>query len=792
MVTNFILLKVSSWSETANMEEEIEEVEFESRPTSARRTLTLRNNAARQVAVNFMPSRQLPYNTLRLRRNNSEHNALLEEVDAAEADTPDSVEKQADIIVREMEQHKRLMEDDPEAEEMRREALRDLPQGLTMKRNVRAKLSASVSLRSKRRPISLWKRIKYRIGFAWKRLRDRCRDVVFSFEFWYEPIRQIEGHFGSAVGSYFYFLRWLFAIDLLLAILVVTFVVIPQALHDEHKADRVQLGALDFVTGGGGLADSLLFYGHYHEGTIATPTALTYNMAYAYFFTMVCLYILFFGVLCYRTAYSYRLNFIETSGGLSHVFANKVFCGWDFGVVTQEAAQLNANSLYNEFKELLNEQNRKKTATSCCIKFAQYVTNVIISIFVVALIVGIQWGLWLLLGWKTGLLHWELCVSVVVTACVTLCPLMFHVVVALEFYNPRTALYVTLARTWLLDVGALMLLLVYWSQKHADECWETAFGQEAYRLVLLDSAISLLVLPLFEFTRGLIYNWSKSESAPEFNIAYNSLTLIYNQAVLWFGMLFCPLLVIAVTLKLLLLFYIKKECALRACQPARKVWRAAQTQTVLYMFVTLSLFTTLFGVGSLFFRTSSHACGPFRGYDYVYGVLSEGVLRLSDRHTARNVLTFIVRPGVIGFLMLFLSVAVYYMRAKALAQRSMVDILRHMLVLQAKDKDFLLTAIANVSNGEWRYSPKPTDEGPDSHTWKYLREVRKPSNSGFHFDASRLSHSLIEGRPRSFVKENRASNYNERKPEDGDTDSSFSWQGSNNYLNKSEEDRPWP
>ncbi|XP_047024668.1 transmembrane channel-like protein 3 isoform X1 [Helicoverpa zea] len=770
------------------MEDEIEEIE--ARPQSARRNLTLRNNAARQVAVNFMPSRQLPYNTLRLRRNTSEHNALLEEVDAAEADAPDSADKQADIIVREMEQHQRLMEDDPVAEELRREALRDLPQGLTMKRNVRAKLSASVSLRSKRRPISMWKRMKYRIGFAWKRLKDRCRDVVFSFEFWYEPIRQIEGHFGSAVGSYFYFLRWLFALDLLLATLVVAFVVIPQALHDETRPDRVQLTFLDFFTGKGGLTDSLLFYGHYHDGPISTQSSMTYNMAFAYFFTMVCLYLMFFAVLCYRTAYSYRLNFIETSGGLSHVFANKVFCGWDFGVVTPEAAKLNANSLYNEFKELLSEQNRKQTATSWLTKLGQYATNVIISVFVLALIGLIEWGLWLLLGWRSGVQHWELCVSVIVTVCVTVCPLMLHVLVKLEFYTPRTALYVTLARTWLLDVGTLMLLLVYWSQAHAGQCWETSFGQEAYRLVLLDSVVSLFVLPFIEFTRGLIYNWSKSESAPEFNIAYNSLTLIYNQAVLWFGMVFSPLLAVAVTLKLLLLFYIKRECALRACQPARKVWRAAQTQTVLYMFVTLSLFTTLFGIGSLFFRTSSHACGPFRGYSYVYGVVSEGVLRLQQRPGLRAVLGFIVRPGVIGFVMLFLCVSVYYMRALALAQRSMVQLLRHMLVLQAKDKDFLLTAISNVSNGEWLYSPKP-DEGPDSHTFKYLREVRKPSNSGFHFDASRLSHSLIEGRPRSFAKENRSSHYNDKKPEDGDTDSSFSWQGSNNYLN-SVGDKQWP
>lgn len=41
------------------MDEEIEDME--QRPPSARRTFTLRNNAARQVAVNFMPSRQLPY-----------------------------------------------------------------------------------------------------------------------------------------------------------------------------------------------------------------------------------------------------------------------------------------------------------------------------------------------------------------------------------------------------------------------------------------------------------------------------------------------------------------------------------------------------------------------------------------------------------------------------------------------------------------------------------------------------------------------------------------------------------
>ncbi|KAI8435551.1 hypothetical protein MSG28_003844 [Choristoneura fumiferana] len=228
-----------------NMDDEIEE---DSRPPSTRRNFSLRNNAARQVAINFMPSRHLPGNTIRIRRSASGRDALLEEA-AAEAGAPECAERRADHIVREMEQHQRLMEDNPEAEEMRREALRDLPQGLTMKRHVRAKLSASVSLRSKSRPLSCYKRLKYRMGFAWKRMRDRFRDFVFSVELWYEPIRAIEGHFGSAVGSFFYFLRWLFVLDLLLAGTLVAFVVVPQALHDEARNDTVRWGFLDFVSG---------------------------------------------------------------------------------------------------------------------------------------------------------------------------------------------------------------------------------------------------------------------------------------------------------------------------------------------------------------------------------------------------------------------------------------------------------------------------------------------------------------------------------------------------------------
>ncbi|KPJ18331.1 Transmembrane channel-like protein 5 [Papilio machaon] len=728
-----------------------------------------------------MPSRQIPYGTLRLRRSNSDSEALL--TGGADSD------RQADIIVREMEQLQRLMEDNPVSEELRRygpknrEALRDLPQGLTMKRTVRAKLSASVSLRSKHRPISFYKRLKYRISFALKKGRDRISELIFSIEPWHEAIRHLEGQFGSAVGSYFHFLRWLFALNLLLAILLLCFVVVPQVLHDQGNNRTGSMGFLDFVSGKGGFEDSVLFYGHYHWGDVTSFGPLTYNMPFSYFFTMISLYLFFFAILCYRTAYSYRRNFIEIAGGLSNVFATKVFCGWDFGIVSQHAAALNASSIYNEFKELLSEQNKKHVTMSLWRRMWQYMVNVVVTGAVLALVAGLQYGLWLLLALKTEVQHWEIFVSLIITFVVALCPLLFNLIVRVEYYKARTALYVTLARTGLLDISTLTMLLVYWTQSDTP-CWESALGRETYRLVLLDALVSLFLLPLVEFARGFIFKLNPNSGAPEFNIAYNSLTLVYNQAVLWLGAVWCPLLAVAVALKFLLLFYVKRECALRACQPARKVWRAAQTQTVLYMLVTLSLFVTLFSVGSLFLRGSSQTCGPFVTYTRVWGVVSEGVLRLPERPALRRVLSFLTRPGVIAFLFLSLCVATYFMRARARAQRSMVDILRRMLVLQAKDKDFLLAAIDKVSNGEWLYNPREEEQAADSHTLKYLQEVRKPSNAAYHFDVTRLNHSMSETRPHR--ADTRPHSYHvdrRRRSEDGDTDSSFSWQGSASCLN---------
>lgn len=51
------------------------------------------------------------------------------------------------------------------------------------------------------------------------------RNTVNRIELWYGSMKKIEGHFGSGVGTYFKFLRWLFSLNLLLMVMTLGFVI---------------------------------------------------------------------------------------------------------------------------------------------------------------------------------------------------------------------------------------------------------------------------------------------------------------------------------------------------------------------------------------------------------------------------------------------------------------------------------------------------------------------------------------------------------------------------------------
>lgn len=97
-----------------------------------------------------------------------------------------------------------------------RGTLRALPQSLTVKRQIKSKISRSVLNKSKSKNISRLARLKYKFHKWITKLWAYGRNTINGIELWYGSMKKIEGYFGSGVGTYFKFLRWLFGLDLFL------------------------------------------------------------------------------------------------------------------------------------------------------------------------------------------------------------------------------------------------------------------------------------------------------------------------------------------------------------------------------------------------------------------------------------------------------------------------------------------------------------------------------------------------------------------------------------------------
>lgn len=101
--------------------------------------------------------------------------------------------------------------------------------------------------------------------------------------------------------------------------------------------------------------------------------------------------------LIFRVAHSYKKCFIETSGGIYNQYAMKIFCGWDFGISSYKAAKLCSASIYRELKELLGEAD-SDIDLSCFTKFLTISIQILMTIFVLAMIAGTGGLLWILLN----------------------------------------------------------------------------------------------------------------------------------------------------------------------------------------------------------------------------------------------------------------------------------------------------------------------------------------------------------------------------------------------------------
>ncbi|KAL3876100.1 hypothetical protein ACJMK2_033978 [Sinanodonta woodiana] len=605
----------------------------------------------------------------------------------------------------------------------------------------------------------------------WDKITKGIREFFQNFSIWSSHMRVIEGRFGTAIMSYFRFLRWLMFLNAYIMIIQFFSITVPYlALSPRTFTDTVPPNAskfiqdaqlctqnysiyhennmrnesdfqkfLDFLLGTGWMERTVLFYGEYFNKTYYMPDGMkTYDMGLAYLLSAGVSFIISFILIVKNSSKAIKGTFgMEKSVAM---FVNKVFCGWDYCIRNKKAAKVKKKSLLTDFRESLEEQRKTwEKAEESRIKLFGIRVGMNLLIF------GILAGALFLVYYTTDRLVElqkeklseivALIVQYIPTITITILnfiiPILFQKIVVLEKYSSRAEINITLARSIILRlaslvvlVGTLYRLLILGSadfktcgnNKWADstnstsatkgsiKCWETYVGQQIYKLVLLDLIVEVIIVVIVQFPRRLIYNKYQKKhklvqklGPNEFDLTQNVIDIIYTQTISWFGMFFSPLIPFITFLKCVIFFYVRKWTVLSNCAPAEKTNATSRSNSLFMMVLLLSFVFVTVPIGYMVgYVPPSQSCGPFRVYsDNTTNVMFDTISLTikSWPNTARDIFFFF---GTVGFLvpvMILLVLLMYYFWLLGQGYKKREQLLTIQLKLEGQDKKFLLSQV---------------------------------------------------------------------------------------------------
>ncbi|XP_071521513.1 transmembrane channel-like protein [Panulirus ornatus] len=287
---------------------------------------------------------------------------------------------------------------------------------------------------------------------------------VMGLEPWQGRIKTIESHFGSAVASYFTFLRWVLGLNVALTALLAAFVIIPEflaadwSLSGERKTilEEDQISAFDFKVlwdFEGILRYSPVFYGYYSK---TSATREGYRLPLAYFLTSLAVYAYSFIAILRKMAANSRMSKLAEDEECT--FTWRLLAGWDFTIGNLEAAQNKVAAINTGFREaLLEAKESEKEEKSWKLRARRGLAHLI----VLGLIVASAYAVVLLVKrsknadatsswWRQNEL------TIILTLISMIYPNLFDLVGLLELRHPRNQLQWQLAR-----IMALNLLNLY-------------------------------------------------------------------------------------------------------------------------------------------------------------------------------------------------------------------------------------------------------------------------------------------------------------------------------------------
>ncbi|KAI0218466.1 Transmembrane channel-like protein 7 [Lamellibrachia satsuma] len=515
------------------------------------------------------------------------------------------------------------------------------------------------------------------------------------------------------------------------------------AINDSADASVAQ-PYIDFLQGTGWMEKTIMFYGAYSDKRVYMSTeSYSYNLPLAFLITVLAYFLLSLVLVVRQTAQGVRdkmLNLEQTQIG------TQVFTLWDYGLSDDENSAIRHNNIFREIKCDLEEQ-RSAAERRQRSRMLLWTKRVVINLIVFALLGGAFYLIYLSTAKSIEVLNdaadfqithrsdyttmepfMQLLVQymsvLTIMALNSVLPTVFAKLTTWEGFSYALEVNATLARTVLLKLASLAVLLFsIYSEIHCTpkdncnvgtkncaqmRCWETRVGQEFYKLMLLDFISTIAVVFLVEFPRRIFVtnvNWAIAQTIglQEFDIPKNILHLIYIQVLVWFGTFFAPLLPAITVLILFVVFYAKMVSVLYNFTPSSKPYRASDSNffvlIVLMVAYALCAVPIMYVIGRM---PPSTGCGPFRSYDYMYGIVN---MTIAERPGWIREIVYFLGSAAFGIsCIVVLVLIIYYTRKMMNTYKQMNEILREQLLMEGHDKKFLVERLREVS-GQNETSP---------------------------------------------------------------------------------------
>ncbi|KNE68767.1 hypothetical protein AMAG_13407 [Allomyces macrogynus ATCC 38327] len=563
---------------------------------------------------------------------------------------------------------------------------------------------------------------------------------------WAGSLKFIEGRFGTGIASYFLLSRSILAINIILAtvwistVLVVGFLGLADPFADLRGNVSTtttmsagiwnQMGGwttlTSFFAGSGMWSLTPLFYSSYR------PVMLQgYRMDLAYVFAILTTVILSFIVIIRRIRSEYvRKSGFSTGIGVDDVypFAAVVFASWNHAVENEDIRQNQVFAVATALRTLLTSAElaaqkanitRKQRAL---IYLRRAVANIVsLSLLSTAGLVifdsvrmcssTTNTFLFNIMDVFSGnVTHPDHCPTestatpfapYLVSVFNAILPTAFASLAAFEQYSdPLTESRFTLARSYLIKIASIYLMLFSMGDSLLSEnhdlysCWEHTVAQRFLNLQWVDVVLSSISTFCSAFITKRIWGTF------EFDMPSNILELVYRQAIIWIGSVYAPIISLQAIFTTTVMFYVKKWTIIMFADPPRRIYNSYAQVIWFLMFMLLTLL--LMAVPILFavtYITPSKYCGPYRvfpGYtltfnarEGAYTVIPKAIESMTDI-AGKSVLNLIGSIVVIGPLLAFLALCIYGLMAVSKKRNSRLNELEKEVKEEREDKKALI------------------------------------------------------------------------------------------------------